>query len=373
MNINWLTSLFVGLWGDRMRFLAAGGIALLLWILLGEKVDDEEKFNLDVRTLSGDAQPLGSGLFIRIPESLAFSDVMPGDVDIELRGPAAELSRLEGTLRGFLDVSPDVLGDRQSETREVRVRGDFKFPQLDSLRVSIVNEPTIALTLSRRSPGTITLGKANLSFEPASLGDGIDVEFKPSLLTASGPHGQIQSLKADASQFRLTTIGPRELELGLADKLFVRARHGTFDNESLNRVDFLEREDIAGEDLVLIKFSKRQELIHLKFEGVEVTPLVPRAAQRDGIRKEKPLGFDPAMVDIEVTIPKDANGQRDELRAQVARDMNVFVDLGDMPFTSLAGHLRVRVEGLPAGAKVKVTPEVIDVHWNEAEALEEPE
>src|SRR5690606_10574780 len=115
-----------------------------------------------------------------------------------------------------------------------------------------------------------------------------------------------------------------------------------------------------------------REMFELAFDSVEVTALVPRTAKRDGIRRENPLGLQPETVRVEVTVPKDGFSSRDEARAQVLRDLNLFVDLGDMPFNTLASHLKVRAEGLPEGSTVKITPEEIDVHWNEAETPEEP-
>lgn len=285
-----------------------------------------------------------------------------------MKGPRADLSRLDPTFRGFLDIAPDELGERQAATREIRVK-DFKFPQLDSLRIDIVNEETLSLGIARRSTGSLTLGVTNLTFDPPTLADGIDAEYRPSILQVSGPHDQIVTLKSDPSLFQLATVGRRELELGLAGKLFLRVQQGMFTNDSLHRLGFPERDD----NLIQVTLTKREETLQLTLDDVEVTPLVPRAAQREGIRQEKPLSFDPATVSVEVTVPKAAFGSRDEARMQLLRDLNVFVDLGDMPFTTLAGRLPVRVEGLPPGSTAKVVPERIDVHWNEAAPPEEPE
>ncbi len=368
MTGGWITRLFVGLWTDRLRFLAAGGIALLLWFLLGEKVNHKDSIPLEVRILAEDEAMAGDGLFIRVPGNLAFTDVDPTSVDLELSGPRAEMSRLEGALNGYFEVPSDFIGEQKADRRVLRVKGDFRFPQLESSRVDIVNQPEIVIGLARREVGSITLRADNLEFQPPTLGEGIEVSFDPSILQLSGPQAQIQKLKVSPELFRLATIGRHELEIGLRGGLTVRPRQGKFLSETLHRLDFA----LPGADLVRITLRRASEPYVLTFDSVEVTPLVPKGAWREGIRKEDPLGLEPETVRAEVRVPKTAFPTREEARAHVERELNLFVDLGDMPFTTLAQWLKVRAEGLPEGATISVSPDVIDVHWNEAETTEEP-
>jgi len=364
-----LPQFFDGLWKDRTRFLAAGGIAILLWFLLGEKVTNRLPIPLDVTVLAAGEAPVGSGLFIRLPESLAFSAVDPASVTVSLEGPRADLAAVRPLLQGFYDVPLDFLAGKQSESNPVNIDGDL-FPQLDSLRLEVVHATPLVLSVAKRDAGRISLGAGNIEFDPPTLAENMDVVFEPSSLSVTGPQAPIQRLREDPSLFKLATIARSDLAQGERGELSFRAAQGSFEEEALARLRFV---DGGGSDVIKVRLKRRREMVIVSLTDVEVVPFVPSSAKRDNIRMENPLTLEPATIDVKVTLPKEGYADKDEAKAAVGRALNLFVDLGDMAFTELAGRLPIRIEGLPDGATIEFSVDVIDVTWNEIDTVEEPE
>lgn len=356
------------LWEDRKRVASAGLAAVVLWLLLGEKVQDELSKELEIQVIESGAIPLGEGLFIQVPDNLALSAVTPQTAVLEMEGPRDEIARLEGLMRGFYEVSRDFTGGRQRRSVQVDVAERFDFPQLRSLGVTIKNDPVIELALAQRAYHNVSLTKQNLVFDDASIAEGLAVNFSPSLVRVSGPIDRVQLLVQDPGLFALTRIDADAYRDALDGALTVRTRNGSFGDGEGN----LQRLTVTDpNELIRISFQKAREYWTVTLEDVEVLHLVPARANREDVRDENPLTFVPDAVSVAVTVPRDLYPSEEAAREELRKALNLFVDLGDMLFGSDAAKLIVRNEGLPPDCDVVITPPEIDVNWNPRESVAE--
>lgn len=369
---NPLMSGFLGsLWNERMRLVASGLGALLLWFLIGQQVETTDTIALEVRCIgASDPMPVGNGLFIRIPREMAFSAVSPTTIELDVTGTREDLARMEGALLGTYLVPSDFLGGQKLETRELSVGtdGPFQFPRLRSLRtVQVSAEQSIHLTLARRHAEHLNLGAANLLFADESMAKDLDIVFEPALVQISGPSDRATLLRSNPGLFRLVEIDAERFELALRGNLVVHTRGAQFVDPE-QRLQTLTVDD----QLIKIKFT-RNRFRTVVLKDIEVVPHIPRNAWRDeNMDRVDPVTLAPDTVEVTLTIPEDAfSAGLDE--AQLGKQVRLFVDLIEMPFDSAAGKLPVHVEGLPAGTTIvidgkKIGEMVIDVEWNTPEA-----
>lgn len=349
---------------DAGRFFGAGFIALVLWFLLGEKVRQEEQLVLEVRVLQRGETAQGSGLFVRLPPGLALADVSPRRVELRIAGPAEDLARLEGTVRGYFDVPSDFTGGSERVTREVGVAEDFQFPRLKSLAIDILESPRLLLTVARRATGSLVLSRENLRFTSPDIAKEVEVEFEPSAIRITGPMDLVRLVRDRPSMFMLAEIDGVAAARAMASGFVVPAGQGTFLGED-GPIDALE---VVDPDLrVRIRFIKRPKTFEVVLEDVEVAPLVPPSARRTDVREEDPITLSHDRVTVRVIVPADKFADEKEAKQRLRRDLNLFVDLGEMPFGTNAMKLRVHYEGLPEGSKIEIDPPEIDVIWNPKE------
>jgi len=354
------------LWTERSRVIFAGVGALMVWFLLGQKVNTSQVIPVEVRVISADEDwPRGSGLFIRVPAQLALSDVQPRRLELTVKGAAEKIFRLDQSLHGTYPVPVNFLGDQEQVTKQLKVDDVFTFGQVKSLGNLKVEAPvTISLTLTRRTVENLTLSKANLSFIEPDLGQDVRADFEPTMIRVWGPADQARLLRESPDLFQLTSInrdGFQHAELG---KLMVPTRLAVFDPQGGR----LERMSVESR-LIRITLTPKRRFRQLVFEGLEVMHLVPRKAWPAGVDRERPLNLHPDTVKITLEVPEEYFSRGGD-SAAVKNGLNVFVDLGEMPFDAEADNLSVHVNGYPEGATVKVEPEVIDVIWNIVEAPE---
>lgn len=332
----------------------------MLWYLLDKKVEKDQTFSLAVQTVGeGDRWPAGSGLFLRIPNALAFSSVRPSQVDVHVEGTAEHLARLEGTLRGLCDIPLDFLGGEDERSRDLVVDEVFKFPARESLPGLRIESPgTITLTLSRRMEFMLSLDAGNLEFEDAKLAESVDVRFTPSSVRVSGPVRSSLLLQSKPQLFKLARIDAKSFDAALRGSCSARTRHASFIEDG----GLLKNLQVEN-DLVEITFERRQRFREVVLEGVEVMPLIPAEARPDGLDADSPLSIDPPAVTVRLRVP-ESYFDAEHAESSIRRELDVYVDLGDMPFSVHADKLEPRVHGLPEGASCVVEPALIDVVWN---------
>ena len=353
------------LWTERGRLLFSGLGALLLWFLLGQKVDKSEDIPVEVRCISAEQDwPQGSGLFIRLPPKLALSDVQPGSLELKVRGTAEEIARLDHSLRGTYQVPAGFLGEKDQATKTLTVdRTTFHFGQLKVSNLLLDSEE-IALTLTKRHVENLTLNAANLSFNPPELGQGLQIDFEPTMIQISGPADQTRRVRENAALFQLTSINPEGFDAALRGRLKVSARLGAFDQAGR----LLER--MAVEDrMITITFTKKRRFRRVVLDDLEVIPMIPESALPEKVLRDRPLSLQPKTVKVTLQVP-EAYFSAGSDEAALRKQLNVFVDLGEMPFDTAAENLPVHFEGFPEGATVIVEPALIDVTWNIPETPE---
>ncbi len=334
--------------------------AVMLWYLLDKKVVKEQVFTLDVdHVAEGDVWPQVPGLYLRIPNGLAYQSVKPDRVDVLVEGTAEHLARLEDTLRGQFDVPEDFLGGEPFCTKDLVVDQAFSFPAREAMPgLRIVSPGTITLTLSRRMEFMLSLDASNLEFEDAKMAESVDVRFSPSSVRVYGPVRGIDLLQSRPDLFKLAQIDARNFENALRSGLSARARHRRFleDNDALKNLEVVN-------DTITITFERREKFIERVLENVEVMHLIPAEARPEGLDPDSPLSIDPPAVTLRLKVP-ESYFAADRTEASLRRDLDVYVDLGDMPSSVHAARLEPRVHGLPAGASCVVEPALIDVVWN---------
>ncbi|MFH0945105.1 MAG: hypothetical protein V2A76_07895 [Planctomycetota bacterium] len=352
--------LAAGIWKERGRVLTSGVGALLLWFLLGQKVETTEQITVGVRCISAEEDwPSGNGLFIRIPSGLALSDVQPRILDLEVKGTREELGRLDRSLKGTFEVPAGFLRNEERATREYVVKDEFHFGRLLSLpSVTIESLDKITLTLARRYVNNLTLSAANLTFTEPGMGQDVRVDFEPSMVRVSGPGEQARRIIENPELFKLASIDQVAFEAATRGKLRVPARLGLFEGHRGQ----LERM-VAEDQPIKITITVTQRFRTVVFPDVEVVPLIPADAWPAGVNRERPLSLHPDAVLVTLQVPEECfSGGSSE--SDLLKQLNLFVDLLEMPFDTAAENLRVHFEGLPEGARVKIEPPLIDVIWN---------
>lgn len=358
-----------GIWKERSRVFFSGLGALLLWFLLGQKVADHDTIAVGVRCISAEEDyPPGSGLFIRIPKGIAVSDVEPRTLDLRVTGTREDLVRLDRSLKGTFEVPAGFLRGSEQVTRELSVRERFHFGRFLSLpSLSLDSEAKIQLSLARRHNINVALSEENLVFTEPGLGQGVEIEFEPTMIQVSGPGEQARLVAENPGLFKLASINRVAFDSATRGKLQVRASRGLF------RGAEGELERLAAEDqLIRITITVTESFRTVTFQDLEVISLVPASAWPAGVNRERPLSLNPDAVKVIIDVPEQyfAGGVGEE---DLLKHLNLFVDLGEMPFDTAAENLPVHVEGLPLGAKARVEPPKVDVIWNIPDPIPGPE
>lgn len=361
----WLASGAVSLWSDRGRVLAAALIGAMIWYLLGQKVEDTFTFYLPVRAVSGSEEmPQGQFVVIRVPTELAFCEVHPEQVPLVLRGTRQDLAEArEGNLRGVYVVPPDFCGNEKRKTRDIFGARDLQFAKLKTLpSVRIDQIANIELTIGERRWSNVKLEMQNLEFEPGINREGVEVEFEPTLMVVSGPYDEVGLFEQDRSRLKLPQIDRATFDAAFALEQSIPASRAYFSAAGPGMPPLRGLTVTEPDRMIQIRFRRQRLFVERQFDNVEISQLIPKSARREDVDPARPVDLEFDSVSVKVRVPEDyfAKGRTE---AELRRELNVFVDLGEMPFERDAQRLKIRHEGLPEGATATVEPADVDAKW----------
>ncbi len=374
---------FMGIARDKSRVFGSGIAALVLWYLIGQKVLETRDFNLPIHAVGPlDREPEGDGLIVRVPQHLAFVVAAPPSVTVSVTGPAEDLARLESRLRGSFDVPPEFCGTDSERTVRFDVTRAFSFPRMNSIPSLDFAKPVdVELTCARRAERAVTLNKDNLEFDPASTRADVDVEFEPAFVSVSGPADEVTRLEKEPSRLKLATVnkefvtaassGKRGLPVDIAWLVGSNGIIGAGASGgpgSATRTGEVGRTGLVvnGGKPVQVTFHRRRVEHTVVLDNVEIAPLIPAAAWREGANRADPVHLKEKTARVTLRLPEsDFTNEFGGDDMQVRRQLALFVNLRDLVPPKVADRLKVRDEGLPEGATiVSIVPDTVDVEWN---------
>ncbi len=379
----------VAIGSDWVRVLVSGVAAVVLWFVLSDKIAEVVVVELTVQERD-EAIPQseqGAGLYIVVPTELAFVGTEPKNVKVTIRGPREEVAKAKEQLKATYRVEPDFTGENVDATRSINVKQEFDWSELRAHRgVEVESTSSLALTIVRRTDYRLTLGKQNLVFnvDPTLTLDGLgeadgttppiddfDVYFVPSDLKVTGTVDDVNLLRANPSLFTLTEISAEAASLAFAKRLVVVAGGGMFKLPA----GAIEREDEKrkltlrvtnpSQDVSVI-FERRVRLRSFVLEQMPVGAMIPLGVRRTDVNELRPVSIEDERVTVTVTVSESL--VKDDFESAVRQNLNLFVDVGDIPPGIDAKKLVIRCEGAPLGAIVEVSPKETDVNWNVKEA-----
>lgn len=361
---------FTAAWQDRARVLAALISAGILWYLIGQRIMvTSQPIPCAVRPLQDDVtDPLAPGLWVRLPEELVFVGSVPEQLALELRGTTEQVTAIQdGALGGVFSVPEDFCGDDDEKTAEVEVTSNFKFPMIEARQgLHFVKRTSVTLTIARRDRMTIALDRANLAGIDELLGDKAEVEVPNTLLEVSGPRALIARLRSSAARLLVELNVDRNMIDRLPGPVAVRLGEPYLVDASGIVGRGLLR--IRGDDTSAVKvtvYPVRKSRV-VRFTEVEILALIPSRARRENVNWENPLSIKPPTIDLKVTVPEAYFATRQE--ADLRRDVEIYVNLGELDPGLEGADLRLHCVGLPPGATVEPAQDKVDVAWVFAES-----
>lgn len=354
-----LRRFLVGIYRDRARVFLALIAAVMLWYIIGEKVETEGEFTMAIVAVPKIDASAVDMLFLKVPDSLVLERTDPSFVKVAFRGTKEDLDRFDKR-NGVWEIPPDFCGGADRTRKQVNVGDVFQFSGIRSLRsLRILGQPSFEISLARRAETDVTLSLANLEVDPGLIPEDADLEcrFLPSTIRVSGAIDVIRALDENAARLKVH-VDTGRFQLALRDVLTVHGNEFALDASTDNSQRVVV-EDVGD---IRIQLVRKQQFRTVKLESVPVNWLIPKAAWREGADLKNPLKLSAETVSLEIQLPIE-EAQSATLEADLRARLNVFVNLLEMPFTVEADKLPVHVEGLAKGALVTPIPARIDVEW----------
>jgi hypothetical protein len=347
-------------WDDRRRVLLAGFAAIVLWFLIGGKVERDKPLRLDVAVVPAGRAPVNAALNIMMPDELALVSVEPKQVSVKVRSTDENLNRIDsGSLLGQLEIPKNYCdNERRTTVETVDVLNRFEFEEVPGVVLESVDPPTLVLEVAQRNTGRVYLDASNLTFEPPTLADGLDVRFEPNSFDISGPYSTVDRVTENHGLLQITA------PLGASDVLKLKENPRSF---PAGAVFLLDRGQVKrglvrveGTEWITVSLSERAQLREQTFSDVPVEAYVPERARRPG----QTVVLDPKTVTVrfQVTEKFALEGRQP---AELLQSLQLFVNVGTLQRD--AGLLPVVALGIDEEVvkEVEIVPSEIDVTWKD--------
>lgn len=222
---------------DIGRKAMALGLALIVWLLIDQKVVLRQTHNLPVRVVSGDDEfiqeqsNIEKGFFIVIPENLMLTQTQDVKrIEAILSAPKDVIQQQPKLLIGDRVISRTSFGDEVDQRKfNVTVLRDYFDSLRDNTNISVEFRPnTITLNLARREKTQVVLTPDNVEFRGleelrTKKRDIEEVVFEPNTITIEGPAPLIKEIDEDNTLLQLESLrldeNDKDLKLGLSQSL----------------------------------------------------------------------------------------------------------------------------------------------------------